>query len=381
MGGKLFTDKLVFGWLEGFGAWSLDSATRVTSAYPAHASGSSVTNLAYDYESRLTALSGAQTASYAYNALDTRVSKIEGGTTTDFVRDGVGVTAPVIRDTFASYTPGVSERRGSTSTFSHSGLKNAEMQTSSSSTVVATNRYDAFGNNLASTGTWSGAFGYAGDFGYQEDASGLKLLGHRYYDSSTGRFLTRDPARDGRNWYAYCGSNPLLNCDPNGLRAVVGTFGGNLIVPLFAGNVTIAIGKDVDSGHWGMYTEVGLGVGAGLDAGVGPGAEWDNGMSFNQPPGGPTTTSGWGKWEGNAQLWLLTATVVDKDDWAVGVSPSPGIGFAGTRKYQHIIDITASLAFIEEGLNNFVDYVGGKLRDLANWRPISILPDLPLWGG
>jgi hypothetical protein len=46
MGGKLFTDKLVLRWLEGFGVWSLDSATLVTlllatSAYPAHASGSS----------------------------------------------------------------------------------------------------------------------------------------------------------------------------------------------------------------------------------------------------------------------------------------------------------------------------------------------------
>jgi hypothetical protein len=42
MGERLFTDKLVFRWLEGFGAWSLDSATPVTSAYPAHASGSSL---------------------------------------------------------------------------------------------------------------------------------------------------------------------------------------------------------------------------------------------------------------------------------------------------------------------------------------------------
>ena len=39
MGGKLFTDKLVFGWLEGFGAWSLESATPVLLAYPAHAGG------------------------------------------------------------------------------------------------------------------------------------------------------------------------------------------------------------------------------------------------------------------------------------------------------------------------------------------------------
>ncbi|MCX6342519.1 MAG: hypothetical protein NTU72_09065 [Fimbriimonadales bacterium] len=43
MGGMLLTDKLVFGRLEGFGAWSLDSATPVTLllatiAYPAHAS-------------------------------------------------------------------------------------------------------------------------------------------------------------------------------------------------------------------------------------------------------------------------------------------------------------------------------------------------------
>ena len=39
MGG---TDKLVLRWLEGFGNWSLDSATPVTSAYPAHASGLSL---------------------------------------------------------------------------------------------------------------------------------------------------------------------------------------------------------------------------------------------------------------------------------------------------------------------------------------------------
>jgi hypothetical protein len=47
MGGKLFTDKLDFRWLEGVGVWSLDSASPVTLllatiAYPAHASGSSL---------------------------------------------------------------------------------------------------------------------------------------------------------------------------------------------------------------------------------------------------------------------------------------------------------------------------------------------------
>ena len=41
MGGRLFTDKLVFRWSGLLVVWSLDSATPATSAYPAHASGSS----------------------------------------------------------------------------------------------------------------------------------------------------------------------------------------------------------------------------------------------------------------------------------------------------------------------------------------------------
>ena len=36
--------------------------------------------------------------------------------------------------------------------------------------------------------------------GYQEDGdSGLKLLGHWFVNLSTGRFLTRDLAKDGSN--------------------------------------------------------------------------------------------------------------------------------------------------------------------------------------
>lgn len=37
-----------------------------------------------------------------------------------------------------------------------------------------------------------GPFSYGGGFGCQKDATGLKLLGHRLYDSSTDRFLTRN---------------------------------------------------------------------------------------------------------------------------------------------------------------------------------------------
>jgi RHS repeat-associated protein len=131
----------------------------------------------------------------------------------------VYVTDPVLGDGTASYTPGVSRRQGTNVSYQHGGLKNLDAQTSVSQNVMAARVYDAFGNVVTSTGAWAGPFGYAGGFGYQQDASGLKLLGHRYYDPSTGRCLTRDPIKDGRNWYAYGAgeSAPTTMVDPTGL--------------------------------------------------------------------------------------------------------------------------------------------------------------------
>jgi RHS repeat-associated protein len=122
--------------------------------------------------------------------------------------------------------PGVYEDRGGTVTNYHSGIKNSFMQTSAAGSQTAAKRYDAFGNVLASSGTWQGRFAYGGPHGYQTDAS-LQLLGDRYYDPSLGRFLTRDIAKDGRNWYVYCGNDPIAKADPAGrlvFLLVVGAF-------------------------------------------------------------------------------------------------------------------------------------------------------------
>lgn len=56
--------------------------------------------------------------------------------------------------------------------------------------------------------------GYAGAWGYQEDRDS------GYYDPSTGRFLTRDSVKEGRNWYSYCENGPTVRLDPNGLGIV-----------------------------------------------------------------------------------------------------------------------------------------------------------------
>ena len=139
-----------------------------------------------------------------------------------FGQAGRGVTSSLLKSTVSStttdYTPEVSSRVGSDSTFLHSGIENADTQTDDGGDVSAMRRYDAFGNPVAAWGGWWGPFGYGGPYGYQTDPDhGLILLGHRYYESDTGRFLTRDPIKDGRNWYGYCGSAPLHSSDPSGL--------------------------------------------------------------------------------------------------------------------------------------------------------------------
>ena len=74
--------------------------------------------------------------------------------------------------------------------------------------------YDAFGNEQNITND-NNPFRYAGE--YYDQETGLIYLRNRYYNSSTGRFITEDPAQDGVNWYSYCMNNPVMYTDPWGL--------------------------------------------------------------------------------------------------------------------------------------------------------------------
>jgi len=198
--------------------------------------GRGLVNLCFDYEGRLKTMAipgGSVYQTNTYNGLNTRVKVVEtgyGSGTRKYVRDGIGVTSPVLRmttgaenaPTWTNYTPGISERTSGTTKYSHSGIKNVDAQTNASQALTATREYDAFGNVIPaeSTGTFTGRFGYGGAFGYQEDDGGLKLLGHRFYDPVCGRFLTRDRIKSGNNWFAYCENNPLSLADPTGLISI-----------------------------------------------------------------------------------------------------------------------------------------------------------------
>lgn len=50
-------------------------------------------------------------------------------------------------------------------------------------------------------------------------------MGHRYYDTRIGRFITQDPKGAGGNWYAYANNNPVKRIDALGLDAPLSDFG------------------------------------------------------------------------------------------------------------------------------------------------------------
>lgn len=198
--------------------------------------GGNVYTYTWDDEDRLTQFATpAGTSYFTYNGLGLRTGKTDSTGIHADVCDGTTPSSPVLADGFAVYTPGLSDHRGSVSTFNHDDtLGSLRFLTNSSQNVTTSLLSDAFGETVGQSGTLVTPFAWMGQSGYQSDADGLKLLGHRYYDTRIGRFITQDPIGDGTNWYAYCGNSPTNGSDPTGLThiddfgAIVDDLTGNL---------------------------------------------------------------------------------------------------------------------------------------------------------
>jgi RHS repeat-associated protein len=75
---------------------------------------------------------------------------------------------------------------------------------------------------------------YCANLGHPTDAeTGLVYMRARYYEPWTGRFLSEDPARDGRNWSTYCDNNPVRLTDPTGRASVAAILGGSFAIALW----------------------------------------------------------------------------------------------------------------------------------------------------
>jgi RHS repeat-associated protein len=179
----------------------------------------SATNLSYDQANRLTAYGSS--ATYSYNGDGLRMSKTTSATTSQFVWDDVGDWPLILKDGATAYIYGPEglplEQIGVSATvwLHHDQLGSTRLVTDSSGATSASYTYDAFGKLTASTGSTTNPLQFAGE--YQDSESGQYYLRARYYDPTTGSFISRDPLLAvTRQPYGYADDSPVNITDPTG---------------------------------------------------------------------------------------------------------------------------------------------------------------------
>jgi len=190
--------------------------------------GSTTTNYYYDVENRLSSLSrGALTlGNYTYSPTGMRIQKVELGVTTVYVNRGssviyekqtVGGTA--LNDYVYVSGQLLAKLSGSSTYYFHQDLLgNTRLVTTGSTTSFSSN-YQAFGPQYGASGSDPG---YKYTQKPQDAATSLYYFGARYYNTTIGRFISRDPAApqpkdpQSLNPYAYARNNPEKLTDPTG---------------------------------------------------------------------------------------------------------------------------------------------------------------------
>jgi RHS repeat-associated protein len=234
--------------LPGGAAASYDHDSELTSA----ASGSTTTTYGYDADGRrLSATRGASvTASATWNGAGGLTSYTDtAGSTTSQVYDGDGLrasgsatpaggsataedyawntatpTPQLLMDSSDAYiytgaaTPAeqVSLASGTARYLVADTIGSVRGVVSASGSLTATASYDAWGNPEAgSTAAAATPFGFGGGY---TDPTGLIYLVNRYYDPTTGQFLSVDPEVSlTQAPYSYASGDPVGLTDPDGL--------------------------------------------------------------------------------------------------------------------------------------------------------------------
>jgi len=183
------------------------------------------TTLAYDQADRLTSF--GTSASFTYDGDGLRATKTVAATTTRLGWDTAEGLPLVLGETTAGattsyvYGPGGLpveriDASGAVLYYHHDRLGSTRSLTDPAGAVVATYSFDPYGKPVASTGSVTQPFGYAGQ--YTDAETGLVYLRARYYDPATGQFLSRDPlTATTRSPYGYADGDPLSHIDPTGL--------------------------------------------------------------------------------------------------------------------------------------------------------------------
>ena len=192
-------------------------------------------NYNWDFENRLTQvtlLGSGGSATFRYSPFGKRIQKsfTQSGLTTvnNYIYDAGNVIQIVdasgtIKSRYthedATDQPLALFSGGSTSYYQQDGLGSITSLSSPAGDLVNTYSYDSYGRLTGSTGTLANPFQYTGR--EYDSETGLYYYRARYYDPSTGRFLSQDPIGfdGGVNSYAYVDNSPSNATDPFGLQA------------------------------------------------------------------------------------------------------------------------------------------------------------------
>ncbi len=188
----------------------------------------------YDLSNRLTRVrrNGIERASYGYNESGLMVRKTVGGIRTYYswspngkmlyAETGTSCVQYVwVNGKLFAYEKGASDGSGTaTRMYTHvDQVGSVTAMTDNSGALSWKNEFTPYGELAdGDRAALDGVQMYAGHF-WDEEA-GLYYSNARWYDPTTGRFVSEDPARDGQNWYVYCKANPLGFVDPKGLKAL-----------------------------------------------------------------------------------------------------------------------------------------------------------------
>jgi RHS repeat-associated protein len=182
----------------------------------------------WDFEDRLTQVivPGTGTVAFKYDPFGRRIYKSSPSFVGAFVYDGISLieTLNASGAEVAGYTQGalidepLAEMRGSSEDYYEAdGLGSITSLSTSAAALANTYTYDSFGNTTNFTGTLRNPFQYAGR--EWDTETSLYFNRARYFDPSSGRFISEDPIgfHGGVTFYGYVLNNPLINIDPPGL--------------------------------------------------------------------------------------------------------------------------------------------------------------------
>jgi RHS repeat-associated protein len=203
-------------------AFSYDAQNRVTSRID-HQS-NTTTAFTWNDLGQLIAVGNPDgtSTSYEYDALGRRVQVSEAGQTTRYAYDGANISeeydAKGARTAGYVFAPGLDQplemiREGHRSFYIQDSNGNVTALADENGAKIATYRYDAFGRPIQTTGSITNPFTFGGR--EYDPRSGLYYNRDRYYEPSTGRFISPDPA-SAQNPYPYAASDPVDNTDPTG---------------------------------------------------------------------------------------------------------------------------------------------------------------------